>query len=175
MRVCGIDLALEPMAAPLPMFHGKVDAGQWSVAEETFALAGGRLLSLWGSACGEHGLSVSAAYALAEGLIWLELPLTSADASYPDLSSQFPFAGRMQRAAADLCAIAARGAVDARPWLAHGGWPAGYVPLRQHASGVVADTSQVATSVSDYRTGTFPFLHRWRESAETGTTPGIYA
>jgi len=150
MRVSAIDLALEPLPAPLPMFHGKVDAGQWSAAAETFALAGGRLLSLWGSARGEDSLSVSAAYALAEGLIWLELRLAPDDAGYPDLASQYPFAGRMQRAAADLCGITARGAGDSRRWLAHGAWPAGYFPLRQPESGVVADAPVASTSINDY-------------------------
>ncbi|AGX87986.1 [NiFe]-hydrogenase III large subunit [Candidatus Symbiobacter mobilis CR] len=41
---------------------------------------------------------------------------------YPDLSTLFPAAGRMQRAAADLCGIVAAGAADTRPWLDHGAW-----------------------------------------------------
>ena len=150
MRVCGIDLALEPMPAPLPMFYGKVHPGQWSAASEMFALAGGRLLSLWGSDRGEDDLSICAAYALAEGLIWLELPLAPDDARYPDLAPHFPFAGRMQRAAADLCGIAARSAVDCRPWLAHGAWPAAYLPLRQRASSAVADMPEAGSPVVDY-------------------------
>ena len=43
-----------------------------------------------------------AAYALADGLVWLELPLGDATAGYPDLAGIFPCAARMQRATADL-------------------------------------------------------------------------
>jgi hypothetical protein len=53
---------------------------------------------------------------------------------YPDLAPLFPCAGRMQRAAADLVGIAADGAADRRPWLAHGTWPAASLPLRRDAS-----------------------------------------
>ncbi|HJV63742.1 MAG TPA: Ni,Fe-hydrogenase III large subunit, partial [Albitalea sp.] len=37
---------------------------------------------------------------------------------------------RMQRAAADLLGIEAVGASDTRPWLDHGLWPEGFLPLR---------------------------------------------
>jgi Ni,Fe-hydrogenase III large subunit len=73
------------------------------------------------------------AYAVQEGLIWLDLPLSDRDEFYPDLVPLFPFANRMQRATADLLGIAAKGAQDDRPWLNHGTWPLQYFPLRQGA------------------------------------------
>ena len=155
MQVCGIDLALKPMPAPLPMFYGEVNAVQWSNAAEAFAQQGGRLLSFWGCDHATRGASVCAAYALSEGLVWLELPLKPDDDGYPDLVPQFRFAERMQRAVTDLCGIAASNAADARPWLAHGAWPDGYFPLRQlqsrqPASGDAAGIAEAGSSVTDY-------------------------
>ncbi|KVK84301.1 NADH-quinone oxidoreductase subunit C [Burkholderia sp. MSMB1498] len=54
---------------------------------------------------------------------------------YPDLSTIFAGATRMQRAVRDLVGLRARGATDVRPWLAHGAWPRGYHPLRKRATG----------------------------------------
>ncbi|MDE2604836.1 MAG: NADH-quinone oxidoreductase subunit C [Burkholderiales bacterium] len=78
--------------------------------------------------------AVSAAYATADGLVWLELPLAAQDPAYPDLSELFLAAGRMQRAAADLSGVRAEGAADTRPWLNHGAWPAGFFPLQHPAA-----------------------------------------
>ena len=57
------------------------------------------------------------AYALVDGLAWLELPLDAVDPGYPDLARMFPCATRMQRAIHDLLGHVAAGAVDTRPWL----------------------------------------------------------
>lgn len=98
------------------------------------AARGGRLVALWGSDRGERGFAVSAAYAAyarESGLDWVELPLGTAT-SYPDISRDFPFAARMQRAAADLVGVVAEGAEDARPWLDHGAWTRRW-PLRQRS------------------------------------------
>ena len=112
MQLQNLKLPLERLRAPLPMFRGVVDARQWQEAAR--AVAGqGRLVALWGADNAVH-----AAYALASGLYWLELE----GKRYPDLASHFPFAGRMQRAAADLFGVLADGAVDTRPWLDHGAW-----------------------------------------------------
>jgi Ni,Fe-hydrogenase III large subunit len=94
---------------------------------------GGRLVALWSTERAE-GQLVCAAYATAEGLQWAELPLEGA-ATYPDLAPVFHFAGRMQRAAADLAGPRAESAADRRPWLNHGAWPAEYRPLGRAASG----------------------------------------
>lgn len=132
MRIPGLQVQFERQRQPLPVFRASVDALQWQEAARCAAAGSGRLVSLWGSqvaASGAPRFCVSAAYALAEGLFWLELPLATATA-YPGLSAHFPFAGRMQRAIADLVGLVAEGEADRRPWLNHGAWPADYFPLR---------------------------------------------
>ena len=141
MPLSGLNLRLDRLHGPLPMWRATVDNLQWLAAARTVAAGGGRLLALWGvdrSRGDEPALAVCAAYAVREGLYWLDLPL-GAGANYPDVANLFPFAGRMQRAAADLVGIVADGAQDRRPWLNHGAWPVAYYPLRRGA-GAVAPT-----------------------------------
>jgi Ni,Fe-hydrogenase III large subunit len=134
MRVPGSHAELTRLPGALPTWHGKTDAAGWKAAAATVAQARGRLLALWASGGGAQETSaVHAAYALAGGLLWLELPLATDDPAYPDLAALFPAAGRMQRAAADLSGVSAVGAADTRPWLNHGAWPAGFFPLRHPA------------------------------------------
>jgi Ni,Fe-hydrogenase III large subunit/Ni,Fe-hydrogenase III component G len=150
MSIAGLDLPLEKLDAPLPMWHASVDALQWVSAARMLAQAGGRLVSLWGSdRSSEAGkaLAVSAAYAVKQGLLWLDHPLGEAQ-TYPDLANIFPFAGRMERATADLLGIAAQGAEDCRPWLDHGAWPEGYLPLRRGA--MLAVEAMSPRPVQDY-------------------------
>jgi Ni,Fe-hydrogenase III large subunit len=132
MQIPGLQLPFERQRQPLPVFRASVDALQWQEAARSAAAAPGRLVSLWGSQIAGSGgprFCVSAAYALPAGLFWLELPLETATA-YPALSAHFPFAGRMQRAIADLVGLFAEGETDRRPWLNHGAWPADFFPLR---------------------------------------------
>ncbi|HUG26057.1 NADH-quinone oxidoreductase subunit C [Piscinibacter sp.] len=140
MPIPGLELPLHRLPSPVPMWHGRVDAIQWGAAAAAVARAGGRLVSLWGADRGDtasNAFVVCAAYATADGLTWLELPLPTPDQGYPDLTPIFPGASRMQRAAADMLGIAAVGAEDPRPWLDHGLWP-GRFPLRHGASPVAA-------------------------------------
>ena len=53
---------------------------------------------------------------------------------YPDLAPHFPFAGRMQRATADLVGLRAEGMADGRGWLNHGVWPESFHPLRKECT-----------------------------------------
>jgi Ni,Fe-hydrogenase III large subunit len=99
------------------MMRTTVDATRWLEAAQAAKEAGGRLVALWGKPDG-----VCAAYALAEGLTCVVLPLNPGGA-YPDISTLFPFASRMQRTARDLFGVVAAGAADQRPWLDHGAWP----------------------------------------------------
>ncbi len=137
MQIPGLSLALDRLPAPLPIWRASVDADAWQVAASAVAGAGGRLVALWGADRGWRepgGFAVCAAYALAEGLVWLDLSLATEEPVYPDLSLRFPCAGRMQRAAADLLGIVAAGARDMRPWLDHGQWPADRFPLHDQAA-----------------------------------------
>ena len=149
MMISGLDLDLERLAAPVPVWHGRVALDDWQQAAVAVRQAGGRLISLWGSErAGETaGLTVCAAYAVSDGLVWLELPLAAGQTAYPDLSTIFPVALRMQRAAADLSGIRAEGEQDQRPWLNHGAWPADHFPLRPDVS---AQGPFPGAQVSDY-------------------------
>ena len=129
----GLRSAPTPLPAPVPVWCVEVTEDEWIAAARGAATAGGRLVTLWGSAA--DTLSVCAAYVVHAGLIWVELPLPASAPVYPDLASIFPAAVRMQRAAADLLGIQASGSVDQRPWLRHGAWPADYMPLHP-ATGV---------------------------------------
>ena len=150
MQIPGLTLELDRLPAPLPIWRGSVDADAWQVAARAVAGAGGRLVALWGSDRGWRepgGFAVCAAYALADGLVWLDLALAADAPTYPDLSAQFPCAARMQRAAADLLGIVAIGARDTRPWLDHGAWPADQFPLHEQ---VPADATFAGAKVVDY-------------------------
>ena len=105
-----------------------VDREGWLAAAQ-----GARLVALWGTDRGARGgFAVSAAYAATAGLDWVELPL-HASTSYPDLSARFPYAGRMQRATADLLGLHAEGTQDTRSWLDHGAWTRRW-PLRENGA-----------------------------------------
>src|SRR5690349_4950127 len=113
LRRLGVDLAALPAAA-LPAWHATVDAQRWLEAARNAHAAGARLVSLWGTdrrAYPGATLVVSAAYALPEGLAWIDLALPDGAPGYPDLSGLYPAAARMQRAAADLLGIAPADAV----------------------------------------------------------------
>jgi Ni,Fe-hydrogenase III large subunit/Ni,Fe-hydrogenase III component G len=150
MQIAGFSLDCERLPAPLPIWRAMVRAETWRVLARGVSEEGGRLLALWASDCtrGAAGsLVVSAAYVVREGLLWLDLPLGERHAGYPDLAPVFPSAARMQRAAADLLGVTAEGAADQRPWLNHGAWPAGCLPLRH---GAQEKNAEVAGEVSDY-------------------------
>src|SRR5258706_6999274 len=99
---------------------------EWRQAAEHMAVHGGRLLSLWASRDHNGDDVVRAAYTALPGVLVLSLPLTNID--YPSIEQWFPAANRMQRAVADLSGLRATDS-DARPWLRHAAWPAGFHPL----------------------------------------------
>jgi len=136
----GVDLELQQLPAPLPIWHARVSTEQWRAAAQRVAAAKGRLVALWGAPqpdAGANGASVCAAYAVPPGLAWLELALDAQALSYPDVAAHFPAAARMQRATNDLLGLVAEGAADQRPWLDHGVWPPGYRPLRSESIGAL--------------------------------------
>jgi len=151
MPLSGLHLDSHRLGGPLPVWRATVDGHQWLAAARTVAAGSGRMLALWGVDRARNGapaLVVCAAYAVREGLYWLELPL-GGQSGYPDLAHVFPFAGRMQRATADLLGIVAEGAEDQRPWFNHGAWPGEYRPLRRGAA---------ATAVAPLPLQDYPFV-----------------
>jgi Ni,Fe-hydrogenase III large subunit/Ni,Fe-hydrogenase III component G len=149
MRIDELGLEWHALPAPLPMRRATVDADAWLGVARAVAEDGGRLVALWGTdATGAvPALRVSAAYATADGLLWIDLPLAAPGFEYPDLVPLFPAAGRMQRAAHDLAGTVARDASDRRPWLQHGAWPAEWFPLR---AGNAAGAPPPPSPVTDY-------------------------
>ncbi len=127
-------LNLHTEAGALAACGADVSASAWLRMAEVVRAEGGRLVAIWGSDRGAPGMLMSAVYCVAQGLLWLRLPVGAGE-DYPDLSAVFPAATRMQRAVYDLLGLCAAGVDDARPWLNHGRWPADYFPLQQHNSG----------------------------------------
>ena len=133
-----------------PAWAAEVGKQDWTRIARTIREEGGRLISVWGRH--EHDARaeadrfiLSAAYCVAEGLLWLRLPVLAPD-SFPDLSDVFPAARRMQRTIFDLLGIRANGDQDLRPWLNHGRWPHDYFPLRENCSGL----EQSDSALEDY-------------------------
>ena len=150
MRISGLNLDLDQLPAPLPIYRGTVRPDEWLAFPAALTETGGRMVSVWGTDRRHDksgGFSVSAAYAVREGLVWLDLQLAAGATTYPDLSPLFPFADRMQRAITDLLGLHAEGQKDQRPWLNHGAWPPESFPLRQEASGPEASFDR---PVDDY-------------------------
>ena len=150
MKIAGLNFELQRLPAPVPIWWARIALADWLSAAHVVRDAGGRLLALWGGPQ-DASASVCAAYVTLEGLLWLELPLSPGQTSYPDVAPIFPVASRMQRAAADLSGIHAEGAADQRPWLNHGAWPVDFSPLAQ-----AAPAAQVVAVLPllDY-----PFIH----------------
>ena len=69
--------AWQELATEVPMARSVVDDRGWAGYAAAVRQAGGRMISLWGSDRRDIDghFTVSAAYALPEGLSWLTLPL----------------------------------------------------------------------------------------------------
>jgi Ni,Fe-hydrogenase III large subunit/Ni,Fe-hydrogenase III component G len=145
MRIEAFGLAdqihLSAFAGVSPAFLARVDHHTWASTACSVSEAGGRLISMWGTEEIADAFVISAAYALEDGILWLQLPV-GIPHGYPDLSIHFPCATRMQRAIYDLLGVHAVGAEDTRSWLNHGNWPTGYHPLQKRASGTERFESQ---------------------------------
>lgn len=153
MNLPDFSLDQERLATPLPMWRTLCVSSDWQAIAHAVAASDGRLISLWGSERNKDDIAtcvVSAAFATAEGLLILELPIDKHLNSYPDLSGIFPGAARMQRATYDLLGIRAEQQVDRRSWLNHGAWPADYFPLRGNATG--------HENFPDLKAGDYPFV-----------------
>lgn len=145
-----LGLDLQRLPTPLPIWHGRVNRDQWCASARAVAESGGRLVAMWGvdRHAASDGVVACAAFAVLEGLVWLELPLSASAPSFPDLSIVFACAGRMQRAMADLSGLRAEGYNDVRPWLDHGRWSS-RSPL-QHNAHTTDTVTPAGTLTSDY-------------------------
>ena len=150
MTLAELGLDLRRLPAPLPIWHGRVDRTQWLATARAISEHGGRLVSMWGvdRQATAGGSAACAAFAVFEGLVWLELAVDDMAAGFPDLAPAFPCAVRMQRAMADLSGLRAEGSQDQRPWLDHGLWGAGLAPLQRDARPA---SENAAPLPADYR------------------------
>jgi Ni,Fe-hydrogenase III component G len=136
MDIKDLELNVSLMPTPFPLWRGVATAAEWESAALAIAENHGRLVTLWASQKSAGKFMVSAVYDIDNGeLLWLDLSVTRNLETYPDISTLFPAARRMQRAIRDLLGINAAGASDNRPWLSHGAWPGGYFPLRKENTG----------------------------------------
>ncbi len=136
MDIIDLELNVSVMPAPFPLSRGEVTANEWESTALSIAENHGRLVTLWASEKQKGRFVVSAVYDVDNGkLLWLDLPLSKGESTYPDISTFFPAATRMQRAIKDLLGLDAEGASDNRPWLSHGAWPENYFPLRKENTG----------------------------------------
>ena len=134
-----MDLDLQRLPGAAPIWRGLVSADQWLSTAMAVRQGGGRLVAVWGVTAADR-VAVSVAYAVLEGLLWLELVLSPPERVYPDLAGVFPAASRMQRALADLNGLQAASSLDSRPWLNHGLWPGARPPLLDEACNWAAGT-----------------------------------
>jgi len=149
MNVADLELNVSLQPTPFPMSRGTVTVGDWESAALAIAENHGRLVTLWASQKRNGQFVVSAVYDIDDGeLLWLDLPVVKKVAKYPDISTLFPAASRMQRAIKDLLGIDAEGASDQRPWLSHGAWPQDYYPLRKENTGKEISSNE---QVDDYQ------------------------
>lgn len=149
MDIADLELNVSDMSTTFPLSRGEVTSDEWESTALSIAENHGRLVTLWASEKRKGQFVVSAVYDIdAKTLLWLDLPLPKGVNKYPDISSFFPAATRMQRAIKDLVGLEAEGAIDNRPWLNHGAWPEGYFPLRKENSG---DETTETNWVDDYQ------------------------
>lgn len=114
----------------------RVDAEGWQQKALTVAQNHGRLVTLWGrESASDTYIMYAVYYDSLLGLTGVALPLSHAVTTYPDLSTLFSCANRMQRATWDLLGLRASESADTRRWLDHGTWPKNYFPLRKKFSG----------------------------------------
>lgn len=136
----GLSFAAAPGAVPVAV--ATATGAQWSEFARACSVDGGQLVTLWGSDRRDlgEGFVVAAAYATGDRFACVRIGARQDEAGgapphYPDLAATFPVAGRLQRAVFDLLGVAARDAVDRRPWLRHAAWPADFHPLRRNSDG----------------------------------------
>lgn len=133
MPATALSVTATPVPGAAPATHAVVEPARLRAVCEQARAGEARLVALWGSdeiGRGE-GFALHVALALAEGLLWLTVPLGREHPRYPGIADLFPAANRMQRAAYDLVGIHADENPDHRKWLRHGAWPGGTFPLRK--------------------------------------------
>src|SRR5215831_11025469 len=132
MNVAPLGIAAASLACNIPAQRCPVSSGQLITACRLAWEQNGQLVALWASddRDRERGFTLRVLLKDSGGLTLLEHTLPDEGARYPDLSTIFPAAGRMQRAAFDLAGVQCD-ADDQRPWLWQAAWPIDRFPLRR--------------------------------------------
>ena len=127
------NLHLEPISGAIHAWRGRINCEDLQPICRNVHDGGGRLLALWGCDTRERndGYELYVVLVNETGLVCLSVALPADSPEYPDISSIFPAACRMQRATYDLLGIRAQDAADYRKWLRHVAWPADGFPLRK--------------------------------------------
>ena len=143
MPITHPNLHLTGIPGAIPARSGAVESADLRDICLIVQQGGGRLVALWGSDERAQGAGYDLHLALVteKGLICLRLPLFAAQPGYPDISSIFPAAERMQRAAYDLLGIYPEGR-EQRKWLRHGAWHSGSFPLRKDFDAALSRTDE---------------------------------
>ena len=105
-----------------------VEPHEWRDLAQDIAVAGGRLLALWGTNRVGQCDTLHAVAIAPPRLLLISVPIADGTRQYPGVEDVFPAASRMQRAVFDLCGLRSTDR-DARPWLRHAAWPADVFPL----------------------------------------------
>jgi Ni,Fe-hydrogenase III large subunit/Ni,Fe-hydrogenase III component G len=132
MNLSGLGLASAPIPGAIPALRVPVSSGQLLAACRLAWEQGATLVALWIADDRDRGRGFCLRVALhdVDGLTILEYTIPDANAAYPDLSTIFPAANRMQRAAFDLVGVASE-SDDQRPWLWLASWPIDKFPLQR--------------------------------------------
>ena len=132
MNVAPLGIATATLACNVPAQRCPVSSGQLITACRLAWEQRGQLVALWASdeRDRERGFCLRVLLKDGFGLTLLEHTLPDEGARYPDLSSIFPAANRMQRAAFDLVGVQCD-SDDQRPWTWQAAWPIDQFPLRR--------------------------------------------
>src|SRR5436305_5717693 len=132
MNLSGLGLAAAQIPGAIRAQRVPVSSGQLLAACRLAWEQGATLVALWATDNRDRGRGFCLRVALddIEGVTILEYTIPDAGAAYPDLSTIFPAANRMQRAAFDLTGVASE-SDDQRPWLWLASWPIDKFPLQR--------------------------------------------
>src|SRR5437867_9463798 len=132
MDVSPLGISSAMLACPIPAQRCPVSSGQLLTACRLAWEREGQLIALWAGdeRDRERGYCVHALLRDPEGLTLLWHTLPDEGARFPDLSTIFPCANRMQHAAFDLVGVQCD-ADDQRPWAWQAAWPIDQFPLRR--------------------------------------------
>ena len=145
MSIAHPSLQLTRLDGAIPAWVGNIHAQDLTAICQNVCDGGGRLVALWGSdqRATQQGFVLHTLLVNETGLICLNLPLEENHPAYPDISSIFPAASRMQRAAYDLLGIHTHEGGDHRKWLRHGAWQEGNFPLRKDFDAAQSRTDEL--------------------------------